>query len=270
MAFTATATKAIPASVAVLLLLIGPGARAQQPSQDQIAAIRASCRSDFMANCSGVTPGGKDALECLKRNLAKLSGIVPNGGERDHAGPRGTRDSNGRARRHPPRRPRCTAGIVEREAGRRPPTADTPYRRPNSRPRPPPQLHPRPPTATAAPPPAAPAVPPIVLRPLPPQRALRIVPHLRGRRSKLLRRAAAGRPAVLACLAVQAASVARYVKKRWRSAGHHGKARRRGAMAANPPYRPAARLRSAALTRQPATAARRRRREQPRRSRRAL
>ena len=74
MAFTATATKAIPASVALLLLLIGPGARAQQPSQDQIAAIRASCRSDFMANCSGVTPGGKDALECLKRNLAKLSG----------------------------------------------------------------------------------------------------------------------------------------------------------------------------------------------------
>ncbi|MGA7957952.1 MAG: hypothetical protein WCA26_12950, partial [Xanthobacteraceae bacterium] len=74
MAFTATATKAIPAAAAVLLLLIGPGARAQQPSQDQIAAIRASCRSDFMANCSGVTPGGKDALECLKRNLAKLSG----------------------------------------------------------------------------------------------------------------------------------------------------------------------------------------------------
>ncbi len=26
-----------------------------------------------MANCSGVTPGGKDALECLKRNVAKLS-----------------------------------------------------------------------------------------------------------------------------------------------------------------------------------------------------
>src|ERR1700729_3854882 len=74
MAFTATAPKAIPASVAVLLLLIGPGARAQQPSQDQVSAIRSSCRSDFMANCSGVTPGGKDALECLKRNVSKLSG----------------------------------------------------------------------------------------------------------------------------------------------------------------------------------------------------
>ena len=73
MTFTATATKAISA-LAALLLLTGPGARAQQPSQEQIAAIRASCRSDFMANCSGVTPGGKDALECLKRNLAKLSG----------------------------------------------------------------------------------------------------------------------------------------------------------------------------------------------------
>jgi hypothetical protein len=73
MAFTPTAIKAIPAGAVVLLLLIGPGARAQQPSQDQIAAIRASCRADFMANCAGVTPGGKDALECLKRNLAKLS-----------------------------------------------------------------------------------------------------------------------------------------------------------------------------------------------------
>ena len=46
---------------------------AQQPTQEQRDAIRASCRSDFMANCSGVQPGGKDALECLKRNHAKLS-----------------------------------------------------------------------------------------------------------------------------------------------------------------------------------------------------
>ncbi|HEY1981528.1 MAG TPA: cysteine rich repeat-containing protein, partial [Xanthobacteraceae bacterium] len=45
-----------------------------QPSQDQISAIRQSCRSDFMANCSGVQPGGKDALECLKQNIGKLSG----------------------------------------------------------------------------------------------------------------------------------------------------------------------------------------------------
>src|SRR5580700_2475749 len=56
------------------LLLTAAGVRAQQPTPDQTSAIRSSCRSDFMANCSGVTPGGKDALDCLKRNLAKLSG----------------------------------------------------------------------------------------------------------------------------------------------------------------------------------------------------
>jgi len=48
-------------------------ALAQQPTQAQRDAIRASCRSDFMANCSGVQPGGKEALECLLRNEGKLS-----------------------------------------------------------------------------------------------------------------------------------------------------------------------------------------------------
>ena len=67
-------TKAFAACSGLLLFLAIDGARAQQPSQDQISAIRQSCRSDFMANCSGVQPGGKDALECLKQNLAKLSG----------------------------------------------------------------------------------------------------------------------------------------------------------------------------------------------------
>src|ERR1700686_4611056 len=44
-----------------------------QPSQAQRDAIRAACRSDFIANCSGVQPGGKEAFECLLRNDAKLS-----------------------------------------------------------------------------------------------------------------------------------------------------------------------------------------------------
>jgi hypothetical protein len=48
-------------------------AAAQQPTQAQRDAVRASCRSDFIANCSGVTPGGKEAFECLLRNQAKLS-----------------------------------------------------------------------------------------------------------------------------------------------------------------------------------------------------
>src|SRR5689334_25284602 len=55
-----------------LAALCGPSL-AQQPTQQQISAIRANCRSDFMSNCSGVRPGGADALRCLKDHLAQLS-----------------------------------------------------------------------------------------------------------------------------------------------------------------------------------------------------
>src|SRR5208337_900176 len=47
--------------------------RAQQPTPEQISAIRASCRSDFMSRCSGVTPGGAEALACLRNHVAQLS-----------------------------------------------------------------------------------------------------------------------------------------------------------------------------------------------------
>jgi hypothetical protein len=57
-----------------LLLALSYGqVSAQQPTQAQRDAIRAACRADFMANCSGVQPGGKEAFECLVRNDAKLS-----------------------------------------------------------------------------------------------------------------------------------------------------------------------------------------------------
>jgi hypothetical protein len=57
------------------LLLVGlhDQAAAQQPTEAQRDAIRAACRSDFIANCSGVQPGGRDAFECLIRNDARLS-----------------------------------------------------------------------------------------------------------------------------------------------------------------------------------------------------
>ncbi len=57
----------------LLLALLLDQAAAQQPTEAQRDAIRAACRSDFIANCSGVQPGGKDAFECLIRNDAKLS-----------------------------------------------------------------------------------------------------------------------------------------------------------------------------------------------------
>jgi len=48
-------------------------AAAQQPSPAQIGAIRNACRADFIAHCSGVAPGGREALACLLKNVAALS-----------------------------------------------------------------------------------------------------------------------------------------------------------------------------------------------------
>lgn len=45
----------------------------QPPTQAQQDAIRSNCRRDFLSNCSGVPRGGKEALQCLKANQAKLS-----------------------------------------------------------------------------------------------------------------------------------------------------------------------------------------------------
>jgi hypothetical protein len=73
--FMQTGNGAVFAALAAfgLLLAVQP-VQAQQPTPEQIAAIKQSCRSDFMANCQGVQPGGREALECLKRNVARLSG----------------------------------------------------------------------------------------------------------------------------------------------------------------------------------------------------
>lgn len=46
---------------------------AAQVTAEQQSAIKASCRSDFMSKCSGVRPGGADALQCLQKNVASLS-----------------------------------------------------------------------------------------------------------------------------------------------------------------------------------------------------
>ena len=56
----------------VMSLALMPGAFAQVTAEQQ-AAIKSSCRSDFMSNCSGVQPGGAQALQCLQKNVSKLS-----------------------------------------------------------------------------------------------------------------------------------------------------------------------------------------------------
>jgi len=48
-------------------------AAAQQPTAAQQSAIKSACRSDFMAQCSGVSPGGQAALTCLQQHSSSLS-----------------------------------------------------------------------------------------------------------------------------------------------------------------------------------------------------
>ncbi|MCW1754855.1 hypothetical protein [Rhizobium acaciae] len=65
------AISGLPALCAVVLF--AGVASAQAPTEEQRNAIKAECRSDFIAQCSGVTPGGIEALTCLQQHNATLS-----------------------------------------------------------------------------------------------------------------------------------------------------------------------------------------------------
>jgi hypothetical protein len=62
------------AAIVLAATMAAAPAFAQGPSQAQRDAVRSACRSDYMANCSSVTPGGKEALECLQQHMSNLSG----------------------------------------------------------------------------------------------------------------------------------------------------------------------------------------------------
>ena len=59
-------------SVAAILATAAP-ALAQAPSQAQRDAIKSQCRSDYIAHCSSVPPGGEASLQCLQKNMSSLS-----------------------------------------------------------------------------------------------------------------------------------------------------------------------------------------------------
>src|SRR4051812_45064778 len=67
------ATKLAPwLSVAAILATAAP-ALAQAPSQAQRDDIKSQCRSDYIAHCSSVPPGGEASLQCLQKNMSSLS-----------------------------------------------------------------------------------------------------------------------------------------------------------------------------------------------------
>lgn len=61
------------ALLSTALFAIATSALAQAPTDAQKSAIRSACRSDFMAHCSSVTPGGVEAYQCLQKNMSSLS-----------------------------------------------------------------------------------------------------------------------------------------------------------------------------------------------------
>lgn len=66
-----------PAAIAISAPPAPPAPRSaaapRRPTAKQTSAIRAACRSDFIARCAGVQPGGREALVCLERNQAEVS-----------------------------------------------------------------------------------------------------------------------------------------------------------------------------------------------------
>lgn len=61
------------AALVAASLGLAHAASAQGASEEQRAAIRAACRSDYIAHCAGIPPGGAQALACLREHLASAS-----------------------------------------------------------------------------------------------------------------------------------------------------------------------------------------------------
>jgi hypothetical protein len=70
---TLTRNATIVASMAAIMVAVSTAAFSQAPTDAQRSAIRSQCRSDYIAHCSSVPPGGEASLQCLQKNMASLS-----------------------------------------------------------------------------------------------------------------------------------------------------------------------------------------------------
>ena len=64
---------AICALVSAAIFAAATPALSQGPSEAQREAVKSECRSDYMAHCSSVPPGGEASLQCLAKNMSSLS-----------------------------------------------------------------------------------------------------------------------------------------------------------------------------------------------------
>jgi hypothetical protein len=70
-----TSRRAVAVCVALVaaIVAVATPSLAQGPSEAQREAVKSACRSDYMAHCSSVQPGGEAALQCLAKNISSLS-----------------------------------------------------------------------------------------------------------------------------------------------------------------------------------------------------
>lgn len=64
---------ALWAVLAIVTFVVTAPAFSQAPTDAQREAIKSQCRSDYMAHCSSVPPGGAASLQCLQKNMSSLS-----------------------------------------------------------------------------------------------------------------------------------------------------------------------------------------------------
>lgn len=70
---TLTRVATLGAAMTAAILLTAAPAFSQAPSEAQREAIKSECRSDYMAHCSSIPPGGEASLQCLQKNMASLA-----------------------------------------------------------------------------------------------------------------------------------------------------------------------------------------------------
>src|SRR3954453_13981694 len=61
------------ALVGAALFAAATPALSQGPSLAQRDAVKSQCRSDYIAHCSSVPPGGEASVQCLAKNMSSLS-----------------------------------------------------------------------------------------------------------------------------------------------------------------------------------------------------
>jgi hypothetical protein len=70
-----TLTRAVTLGAVITAAIFASAAPAfaQAPTQTQRDAIKSECRSDYMAHCSSIPPGGAASLQCLQKNMSSLA-----------------------------------------------------------------------------------------------------------------------------------------------------------------------------------------------------